>query len=108
MKYRIHPESKELFYWNLLNIFIIMYNSTASPYRVAFHSTVSSIWLIAWEWLNDFIFIFDIFVSFLTPYFNDDGTLQLNFDKIRSRYLDTFFFTDLVAAIPLQIFANNN
>jgi hypothetical protein len=101
MKYRIHPESKELFYWNLLNIFIILYNSMASPYRVAFHSTVSSTFLIAWEWLNELIFLLDIFISFLTPYYNDDGTLQMTFSKIRSRYLDTFIATDIIAAFPL-------
>ena len=79
---RIGPENKHLFLWNLLNVLLVFYNCLASPYRVAFHSTESSMLLIAWEWFNELIFVVDILISFLTPIYNIDGTLQFNQNKI--------------------------
>ena len=86
-KFIFLPDDVKLSYWNLFNICLVFYNSMASPYRVAFHNTQTSTFLITWEWINDFIFFLDILISFRVSYYKIDGSLQLQQNLISLKYM---------------------
>ena len=50
----------------------------------------------------DIIFIFDFIISFFVAYLNFDEVLIFDFKLIVSHYLKTWFYIDLISAIPFQ------
>ena len=54
--------------------------------------------------MNDFIFFLDILISFRVSYYKLDGSLQLQQNLISLKYMQTYFISDFIAAIPLQTF----
>lgn len=64
----INPLGNFIKLWRLFNTILLIYNATATPFRVAFHVTPTSASLRMFELFTDFIFFADIFVSFVTPY----------------------------------------
>ena len=50
----------------------------------------------------DFIFILDIFINFFTAYYNFDEVLIIDSKSIYKNYLKTWFFFDLLSAIPIK------
>ena len=43
-------------------------------------------------------------INFRTAYYEDDGSIVLEYARIRQRYLRTYFFFDLAATIPFDRF----
>ena len=100
---RINPNSSKLMWWNLLNIFLILYNASATPFRVAFHTSPTSALLFAFETCTDLVFLIDIFVTFLIPYEREsDGKMEMSLYRISARYMLTHFMGDLVSVFPTQ------
>ena len=64
----IKPKGLFVFYWRILNSALLIYNATATPFRVAFHTTETSDALFYFELCTDFIFLMDIVVTFMLPY----------------------------------------
>ena len=64
----ISPMGTFIRFWRILNSTLLIYNATATPFRVAFHTTKTSSMLYVFELFTDIIFLMDILVSFLTPY----------------------------------------
>lgn len=64
----INPMGTFIRFWRILNSSLLIYNATATPFRVAFHTTKTSSMLYVFELFTDSIFLMDILVSFLTPY----------------------------------------
>lgn len=54
----------------------------------------------------DVIFFIDIILSFISAYYTRMEILVANWKQIAFGYLKTWFFIDLIAVIPLQLFAN--
>ncbi len=50
----------------------------------------------------DFIFILDIFINFFTAFYNFDEVLISDSKSIYKNYLKTWFFIDLLSAIPIK------
>ena len=73
------------------------------PYRLALIEKDS----IGWIWLNGFIdvcFLLDILIILNKPIFDDNFFLVTNRKIIAEQYLKGWFFIDLVAIIPFDIF----
>ena len=50
----------------------------------------------------DIIFIIDLIISFFVAYYNFDEVLIFDLKLIASHYLQTWFYIDLISAIPFQ------
>jgi len=55
------------------------------------------------DYTIDTLFAFDIIVNFISAYEGIDGKLKHQPKDIAKNYLQTWFFLDLVAVIPLQL-----
>lgn len=53
------------------------------------------------DFYMDIIYAIDMFRIFNSPYFNDNGKLEVNKKKIASRYLKSWFIFDVYAFFPL-------
>ena len=96
----LDPTSKFIIFWNFLNVVLLVYTATASPFRTAFHTTPASFMLIATESISDFIFFLDIFVTFLLPYERYDSSYETNFRKIARNYIFGGLWIDILACLP--------
>lgn len=103
-----NPKGKFIYNWHFLNAALILYNATATPFRVAFHTTATSELLYSFEVLVDFIFFLDILVASLTPYERFDSTYETRADKILKRYISNgTFYMDLIAVLPTALFESS-
>ena len=50
----------------------------------------------------DTIFVLDMVVQFLSPFYDEDGTLQTEYSAIAKRYLRSWFVVDVLALLPLS------
>ena len=50
----------------------------------------------------DFVFLFDLFINFFIDYYNFDEVLVSDYKSIAQNYLNTWFFIDLICAIPIK------
>ena len=51
----------------------------------------------------DSLFLIDIFVSFISAYYDDDFVLRDNISTIASHYMKGWFIIDLLAILPLEL-----
>jgi ABC-type multidrug transport system fused ATPase/permease subunit len=58
---------------------------------------------VAIDFLVDALFLCDIGVNFRTVYYNSEQELVLEWSKIRSRYLKSWFPLDVVASLPYDV-----
>lgn len=100
----INPVGKFKWMWDFLMIGLIVYTASYAPYRTAFMMPETSTLLWAVETALDFLFLIDIFVSFITPYERLDGTLECNYKKISRNYIFGAILFDVIAVIPTQFF----
>ena len=103
-KVYINPVGSFIRFWRLLNSGLLIYNATSTPFRVAFHTSKSSNFLVSFELFMDFIFFIDIVLSFMIPYQRIDGSYEENLNKIAKRYVRHEIFFDLIAAFPTVAF----
>ena len=54
----------------------------------------------AFDWVVDILFMFDIFVNFMTALECQDGTLNTSPKAIAANYLKSWFFFDLMSVLP--------
>lgn len=82
----------------LLVLITIIY----TPFHVAFFYGNSEASLLVFEVVCDLFFLFDIFVTFLTPYERNDGSLECNIKKIATHYSLNNLLWDLIAIMPTE------
>ncbi|MFO7029822.1 cyclic nucleotide-binding protein [Limnospira fusiformis CCALA 023] len=97
------PESKEVFLWECLLVLVILYNFIVIPFRIAFDTTTSHLWL-GIDLAADLIFIMDIFLRFRMAYI-DQGECITDLQKIAQNYLATYLKMNLAASLPLDLMA---
>lgn len=103
----IYPDDSLKVSWDFLMLLLIIYSITFVPYKVAF-----------WESETDFssgvdltidtLFFIDIIVTFFSAYIDSEGQLITKSKTIVVSYLKTWFLTDLVACVPLQVFLDGS
>jgi hypothetical protein len=80
---------------------ILIFIAFVTPYRVAFVEYDEGGWLI-FQYVVNVIFTLDIFINFITAYFDQEDNLVLDRKKIALHYLKTWFFIDFLAVFPLS------
>ena len=66
-RYIIHPDNVGKTMWDLFGFVLILYQSIAVPYALAFDVEARGGWIF-WNNLIDTFFILDVFVSFNSGY----------------------------------------
>ncbi|CEG38634.1 potassium sodium hyperpolarization-activated cyclic nucleotide-gated [Plasmopara halstedii] len=98
----IQPRATWKVRWDIWIGFIIAYSVILIPYRIGF-----GIELAAWEqylnYLFDSSFAVDVILNFFTGYFEED-ILVFELQKVRKRYLRSWFLFDVASTIPLEQF----
>ncbi|GBG34246.1 Potassium voltage-gated channel protein eag [Hondaea fermentalgiana] len=92
--------------WELWIVVCVLWNAVLLPYHLAFapnpndqSETVSTI-----DGVIDICFIIDLFLNFATAYVDDWGTLITDRREIGRSYLSHWFWVDLPATLPFELF----
>jgi hypothetical protein len=103
-KFLFTPKSRFKVYWDLLIIFLSIWNAIQLPLEFAFPEIFEGKkGITAAEQFTDLLFAFDILMNFRTAYV-DSHTDELITDpvKIAKNYLKGRFWIDLCASIPFN------
>ena len=101
----IDPGARWRIRWDILMLVLGIWTSYSIPYRASFSTHSSGI--EAWSELSiDVVFCLDVFLNFITAYYESEGILQTNPRAIAHHYVRGWFFLDLVSSIPLSGFSS--
>ena len=90
-------------YWSTIIFFLILYSTTASPYKIAFYQDDNTD--ISYLDLSvDMIFVIDIGLNFFTPYYDHDNNLVGNHKMIVYNYITTWLLFDAISSFPTDLF----
>ena len=88
--------------WDLTQSVILIYVAYVVPFRVGMQEPAVYLWF-ALDLVIDAYFWVDIVANFFTSYMNDEtGAEEYQMDKIRAKYLQGWFWIDIIASIPLD------
>ena len=99
----IKPSSLLKRIWNVIVMMLLVYTATYAPYRMAFIENIST-GLYAFETMIDVLFFIDLLVNWFSAFEKDDSTYEYSWKKIMINYMKGWFWLDLVACFPFQIF----
>lgn len=107
----LHPNSKFIRSWQVLIVFITIYNAFIIPFRIAFKNKFDGIWIVL-DIIGDVILIIDILIRFNLGYIEYGEYIQ-DKKKIAQHYRSRLFFRHFFASIPpadliARIFAPNS
>jgi hyperpolarization activated cyclic nucleotide-gated potassium channel 2 len=103
--YIIHPSGVLRSKWDIAIILLLVYTMAMVPIHVAFGTFPAVEWDNAYflfEFTIDVMFIIDIFVNFLSAYWQK-GKLITEPGAIAKHYIRTWFLLDLVASFPVYL-----
>jgi hypothetical protein len=100
-----HPESYGVLVWDLVLILLIVYQAFSIPYLVCFDVQVAGA-LGYLEFLVNVVFMCDIAINFNTAYFAK-GAFVTNRRKIAKRYMQFWFWADVISTFPYSWIAGN-
>jgi hypothetical protein len=96
-----YPDSPVKIYWDGLLAILVIYTSLSVPYRIGFAVEATGA-LGAFESFINYIFLFDILVTFRTPFLNRRGVLVTDEWKIARAYVGGNFVLDVVSSFPFD------
>ena len=96
------PDNKFRMAWNLVTMLLLLYTASFVPYRTSFIEVAPS-GLVVWEWIVDALFIFDIFINFVSAFENQDKNIEVRLKVIAAMYIQSWFLFDLAAVFPFQL-----
>ena len=99
----ISPETIPIFIFDMIILLCTLFASFFSPLYIAKSKCFCTYIPTSIEYilfLNEFINIIDIFISFFRAYYNFEFILVKKTEKIVIHYLKKYFFIDLLTAIP--------
>ena len=94
-------------YWDLYISLILIFSCLITPYRIAFIHIESRQWQIV-NYFVDICFALDMIIIFNTALFDEYYRLIQSRKRIAKDYIRTWFFIDLVAIIPFDLFFMNS
>ena len=102
----IYPENKLKNGWDMVVALVLIISCILSPIYIAFESDNDNpgIGWVVTNWTIDGFFLCDIFVMFISAYFDDDFIIIDDYKVIGKRYLKGWFSIDLLAIIPFDLF----
>jgi len=86
--------------WDFVIITLVAYACTVMPYR-AFFEEASGAWFV-FETIMNFIFLFDVCLSFNTAYLEGEVWV-VHRPRIRRNYMRFWFWIDFPSAIPVEL-----
>lgn len=101
-RFLILPDSRFRTGWDILLVFLVVYNAFALPYTVCF-SVDQPHALYILDQLIDGVFYLDLILNFLTAY-EVQGHLVCHHPTIAKHYLTHWFTVDIIATFPFEIF----
>ena len=98
------PNSTIKSYWSYVVIFLLIYTSYITPYRVVFvdSSSVYDAWFFV-ETGVDVLFFFDILITLNSAYVNEKEILVTNRCQIIFSYLKTWLLLDILGIFPFYL-----
>ena len=100
------PDSKFKVFWNIVIIMLLMYTAIFVPYKIAFIENDPQP-LVIFEWLVDLIFGIDIIVNFISATEDaNSNTLIYSHKTLAANYIKSWFFLDVLACFPFQLFGD--
>ena len=99
----ISPESKFIFYFDLIIILCLILCIIYIPLKISFQKnkcmSLNIFDKIVFNFI-DIIYIIDLVIGFYRGFYNSDFKLISNIKIIMKNYLSTYFFYDLLSALP--------
>lgn len=102
----LHPHSSVRFYWDLASIIILLINVVTIPLELSFFFQQGNQTLAALKLVTDIWFICDMMLNFRTGVFRYHirKVLEMDPTEIRRLYIKGWFFIDLIATFPFDVF----
>uniref|UniRef100_A0A674MFM4 Hyperpolarization activated cyclic nucleotide gated potassium and sodium channel 2 n=1 Tax=Takifugu rubripes TaxID=31033 RepID=A0A674MFM4_TAKRU len=99
----IHPYSDFRFYWDFTMLMFMVANLIIIPVGITFFKDETTTPWIIFNVISDTFFLMDLVLNFRTGIVFDDNTeIILDPDKIKKKYLKTWFVVDFVSSIPVD------
>jgi len=98
--FMIDPNSSFKVIWDISLLLSIIYSAIFSPFFIAFNFDENFDLIFYLEALIDLLFIIDVVLNFLIPYYDHEENLVWNFSKIRNKYLQSWFLLDIISSYP--------
>jgi len=80
------------------------YEALTIPVELCFDLTFTG-FFVALDWIENILFILDIFVNFNTSFYKD-GALVTSHDEIRKHYLRSWFIVDFLSCLPFPLLSD--
>ena len=103
------PTDRFKVFWTCVIIVMMAYTATYMPFQICFLQDKTTSFQNFLEYFLDVVFGIDIVINFMSAYENDDGTVEPRLARIAINYLKFWFYVDIFAVLPVQLFdpANN-
>uniref|UniRef100_UPI0037E89104 potassium/sodium hyperpolarization-activated cyclic nucleotide-gated channel 2 n=1 Tax=Semicossyphus pulcher TaxID=241346 RepID=UPI0037E89104 len=99
----IHPYSDFRFYWDFSMLMFMVGNLIIIPVGITFFKDETTTPWIIFNVVSDTFFLMDLVLNFRTGIvFEDNTEIILDPEKIKKKYLKTWFVVDFVSSIPVD------
>ncbi|KTG40930.1 hypothetical protein cypCar_00016497, partial [Cyprinus carpio] len=99
----IHPYSDFRFYWDFTMLMFMVGNLIIIPVGITFFKEETTTPWIIFNVVSDTFFLMDLVLNFRTGIVYEDNTeIILDPEKIKMKYLKTWFVVDFVSSIPVD------
>ncbi|XP_078525446.1 potassium/sodium hyperpolarization-activated cyclic nucleotide-gated channel 2 [Lissotriton helveticus] len=99
----IHPYSDFRFYWDFSMLLFMVGNLIIIPVGITFFKEETTTPWIIFNVVSDTFFLMDLVLNFRTGIvFEDNTEIILDPEKIKKKYLRTWFVVDFVSSIPVD------
>ncbi|XP_056454731.1 potassium/sodium hyperpolarization-activated cyclic nucleotide-gated channel 3-like [Gadus chalcogrammus] len=99
----IHPYSDFRFYWDLIMLLLMVGNLIIIPVGITFFKDEHTPPWIVFNVVSDTFFLLDLVLNFRTGIVKEDNTeIILDPQKIKIKYLKSWFVVDFVSSIPVD------
>ncbi|XP_048833327.1 potassium/sodium hyperpolarization-activated cyclic nucleotide-gated channel 2-like [Brienomyrus brachyistius] len=99
----IHPYSDFRFYWDFTMLMFMVGNLIIIPVGITFFKDETTTPWIIFNVVSDTFFLMDLVLNFRTGIVIEDNTeIILDPEKIKKKYLKTWFVVDFVSSIPVD------
>ncbi|XP_053742685.1 potassium/sodium hyperpolarization-activated cyclic nucleotide-gated channel 1-like isoform X1 [Synchiropus splendidus] len=99
----IHPYSDFRFYWDLTMLLLMVGNLIIIPVGITFFKDEHTPLWIVFNVVSDTFFLMDLVLNFRTGIVKEDNTeIILDPQKIKIKYLKSWFVVDFISSIPVD------
>lgn len=94
-------------FWNFIIMVLLLYTCTFVPFSLAYldEDVTDSLGIKIFDTITDTLFMCDIVITFISAYEVPGGLPEVRLKKIVRQYVSTWFFIDLIATMPTDLFS---